>query len=576
MSDTLPCRSIADDLSAYVDAEVDAARALEIERHVEQCASCRSAVAALREVAGRVAALPRRAAPAALADSVARAVRQPAVTRTPFGRRGVRIGVRVATAAALIVFGMALDRVMTRQATPLETGNLPSAAPGGAVVRAPIADRSASAKKDADDRDAAERLGAGERESLAFFAPPAALPPDRVGGATDQFAATVTKSETPAVRAVEIDAESGLVATPPPDAARGLAYASNEAGGSPPATPDAISRLSEVTLTVAPRSSAEYDRVLSVFQHVSSPATGGVGGTHDADTGKERALEAESYSVGQMQLGRPMSTTGAPEVDFNLALSIDSGQVLDLVGAVEQAAPRQVTVDMRFTAQAAWLLHDGADGPAAGLFHSGALQLEQPAPALTRARRADASHATEDVSPRDEARRTGDSEDKQARADEDVKDAPPAVKAENRPRELGAPGAGRIAGGGGGHRGGAAGRGAPRDEPPSRRNVPGDAPEAERDPDGATSGLAKAPWVEHFVREGEPALGRAEPANDLRAKRRLVESDAGGAAPLGENVAEWRLTTMPAMGDPARPLVLVRMRLLAPPSTAPATQPAAR
>jgi len=55
----MTCSQLGNDLSAYVDSELSAARTAEIEAHVNQCPLCQARLAELRKLADGVAALPK-------------------------------------------------------------------------------------------------------------------------------------------------------------------------------------------------------------------------------------------------------------------------------------------------------------------------------------------------------------------------------------------------------------------------------------------------------------------------------------------------------------------------------------
>lgn len=97
----MTCWNIQADLSAYVDAELPAARRAEVETHLAACAGCRQHAAELRELADGVAALPRATMPVGVLAEVRRQLATPA---TPAGRGwSPSWGTAV---AALIVAGM--------------------------------------------------------------------------------------------------------------------------------------------------------------------------------------------------------------------------------------------------------------------------------------------------------------------------------------------------------------------------------------------------------------------------------------------------------------------------------------
>ncbi len=70
-STPLDCAAVLGTISAYLDGELDALTCDAIERHCEECESCASVVAGLRETIG----LCHRAAGVSIPDSVRRKAR---------------------------------------------------------------------------------------------------------------------------------------------------------------------------------------------------------------------------------------------------------------------------------------------------------------------------------------------------------------------------------------------------------------------------------------------------------------------------------------------------------------------
>ena len=66
----MPCQETQDNLSAYLDGELEPEAARDVERHVEACAVCRDLLDQLRAVAGVLAELPRENAPRGLSDDL--------------------------------------------------------------------------------------------------------------------------------------------------------------------------------------------------------------------------------------------------------------------------------------------------------------------------------------------------------------------------------------------------------------------------------------------------------------------------------------------------------------------------
>jgi anti-sigma factor RsiW len=70
----MSCAEFAADLSAWIDRELSAARASELEAHVAGCAACRARVAAMRGADDALRAIPlREMPPGALAEVLRRA-----------------------------------------------------------------------------------------------------------------------------------------------------------------------------------------------------------------------------------------------------------------------------------------------------------------------------------------------------------------------------------------------------------------------------------------------------------------------------------------------------------------------
>ena len=66
----MTCSQLGNDLSAYVDGELSAARTAEIEAHVSECPHCQVRVAELRELSRGVAALPKLQPPPRFVEEV--------------------------------------------------------------------------------------------------------------------------------------------------------------------------------------------------------------------------------------------------------------------------------------------------------------------------------------------------------------------------------------------------------------------------------------------------------------------------------------------------------------------------
>jgi len=66
----MDCQKIQDNLSAYLDGELPAEDARQVERHVEECAVCRDLLRELRSVADVLGELPHESAPAGLTEEL--------------------------------------------------------------------------------------------------------------------------------------------------------------------------------------------------------------------------------------------------------------------------------------------------------------------------------------------------------------------------------------------------------------------------------------------------------------------------------------------------------------------------
>lgn len=127
------CHEIEDELSALLDGELDAERAAEVRAHLHGCQLCSGTLEALRDVAQRLAGLPRVAAPPELATLVERAVQREALAMPPEPRRW-RVP-RVALSLAAVV----LLAVAVRWSLVL-MGNVQSGMPtaGEPLAHAPV------------------------------------------------------------------------------------------------------------------------------------------------------------------------------------------------------------------------------------------------------------------------------------------------------------------------------------------------------------------------------------------------------------------------------------------------------
>jgi len=69
----MQCSEIQENLSAYLDGELDPAGAAELESHLEGCESCRSELESLRSTVELVRSVPRVQAPPVLKQRLASA-----------------------------------------------------------------------------------------------------------------------------------------------------------------------------------------------------------------------------------------------------------------------------------------------------------------------------------------------------------------------------------------------------------------------------------------------------------------------------------------------------------------------
>lgn len=98
------CDRVIEELSAYLDGELNAAETAEVRAHLDGCAQCRADLDSLRQAAEGVKALPRATAPADLRDKVmTRLEAEPARERSHWRHWRTWWG-----AAAAVVIGLAI------------------------------------------------------------------------------------------------------------------------------------------------------------------------------------------------------------------------------------------------------------------------------------------------------------------------------------------------------------------------------------------------------------------------------------------------------------------------------------
>jgi hypothetical protein len=174
------CGNIKADLSAFVDAELPAARRAEVAAHLAACAACREHATELERLARGVSALPQASLPAGILVEVRRRLQEPAAAR----RIQWWSPAWGTAAAALIVAGMVAFWVSSRR-SPMgpetsvsKTGPGPSAVaklersrqvtiapvdPEEAVV---VAEKGADKKNDAKDWKVADKLAGGDAPAV--------------------------------------------------------------------------------------------------------------------------------------------------------------------------------------------------------------------------------------------------------------------------------------------------------------------------------------------------------------------------------------------------------------------------
>lgn len=147
------CTDIREELSAYLDGDLDARRAGEIRLHLERCGACRSELELLRLTVGALRRLPELAPPAAVLFGVRARLQTEPWHRRLLRGRGWLVGVPVsAFATLLVIVGIALFQArypdmhsqVTRspmpQSRPPRTSSVPQTpSPQVAAPRAPEA-----------------------------------------------------------------------------------------------------------------------------------------------------------------------------------------------------------------------------------------------------------------------------------------------------------------------------------------------------------------------------------------------------------------------------------------------------
>ena len=103
----MECREAEPLADAYLDGELDLARSLEFERHVESCAACATAVERGRALKAAIARAPYFSAPESLRRKIA-----PPRRRAPYGW--------MALAAGIAAMGLVLWRIALPGSSPLD------------------------------------------------------------------------------------------------------------------------------------------------------------------------------------------------------------------------------------------------------------------------------------------------------------------------------------------------------------------------------------------------------------------------------------------------------------------------
>ena len=108
----MKCENVQEELSAYLDGELEPGEAAALEKHLEGCAACRGELDSLRATVSLVRSLPRAEAPAALKRRVMEAA----------GRRGVTRrfpdALALLSAAALVLVGVVAIFMLSPRETP--------------------------------------------------------------------------------------------------------------------------------------------------------------------------------------------------------------------------------------------------------------------------------------------------------------------------------------------------------------------------------------------------------------------------------------------------------------------------
>ena len=188
-------------LSAYIDGELDAPAAERLERHLAECARCRTELAQLRATVAALQELPQAEPRRSFALSPEQAARRrslPAAPPLAFGARIAAAGVAVALAAVLVVDIGDLGGDGAPQGAPAMQMLADRQADGaGFEAAAEEADGAAPAAPEADEEGAAGRLAseADAGETPAAGGAPVTMPN---ADSTEAPAAGPEEAEAPA------------------------------------------------------------------------------------------------------------------------------------------------------------------------------------------------------------------------------------------------------------------------------------------------------------------------------------------------------------------------------------------
>ena len=337
---------LATDLSAYLDGELDPARAREVEQFLAESEEARRTLAGLRAVSEDLAALPRQRAPEELADLVRRGAERHALLQEgplPRQPRVLKLFARISASAALIaacvlagwtVFEHVSAPGLSRARPETPAGRSLGEPDGGAV--------DAIARSDLPDRQRGRRARPGTAELLES---PAAI-------------AMAEKPEVPDVEILAREAElaptiddvdsasSGLVALDAEDlSATAAGLASIRERTVALGVPMGVSDAPAVNVVIAPRNAREYGaalRTVAAWQRVP-PAAGrrAMGYPYaDASVAGKRAWAAVPRDA--------RSHAGPASGPQNFIVQVAPSDFNALLVSLDQQAPGQVQAAVGF------------------------------------------------------------------------------------------------------------------------------------------------------------------------------------------------------------------------------------